>query len=281
MLTKLLKPRPGFTLTEALVAMTLTAIIGAALTGVFVTQSRLFQDQEHRSQARSVSRSAMNIILSELRMLEIDSGLVRPLGWRKITIRAPYTVGLFCGLDGGQPVLSLIPADTMMLRDAGHTGYAYRTATDGKYTYVASLRDAGSVGICNDAGVRVFTDSGGRVLRMPTPPPITAPLLEVGAPVMLYQRITYEFKASADLPGTVGLWRTIEGRNLSEELAAPFDTTARFEFYMNDAATPSSPTSAGTVTGIKLVLDGLVDPNASPGRHRVSTMSTSVFFRNR
>lgn len=285
MFAKLLKPRPGFTLAEVIVALTLTAIIGVSLTGVFVTQSRYFDHQDKTSFARSVSRGAMNMLISELRMLELDGALVAPATAKKITVRAPYAIGVFCGLQGGDPVLSLIPSDPIMMQDAKHSGYAYRTSSTGRYTYVESERYSASsmtIAVCTTAGVQTFAN--GRVLRMTPAPAATEPALVVGTPVMVYQLISYEFRSSLEMPGTIALWRTPEAEpNAREELVAPFDTSARFAFFVNDSMhhrpTPAVPPEV--VTGIHLVLDGVVDPLGIPSQRKNTPMSTSVFFRNR
>jgi prepilin-type N-terminal cleavage/methylation domain-containing protein len=279
--TLMLKSRPGFTMAEVIVALTLTAVIGMALTGMFITQSRFFANQEQSGTARSVSRGAMNLIISELRMIELDSGLVSA-NTSRITVRTPYAIGAYCGVQGSEPVFSLLPADTMMLRDAGHTGYAYRTASTGRYTYVTSTRletSSSTQAVCTTAGVRQF--SNGRVLRMMTPPAAADPPLVVGTPAMVYQLISYEFKASVDVPGTIALWRTVESRNEEEELVAPFDSTARFGFFVNDAAAPvmTAPSALSQVTGIQLVLNGITE--GPVGSRRVQPLTTSVFFRNR
>src|SRR5207245_9543468 len=53
----------------------------------------------------------------------------------------------------------------------------------------------------------------------------------VGTPVFLVQRVTYEFKSSVALPGRVALWRTIVQTGQTDEMVAPFDTTATFRFF--------------------------------------------------
>lgn len=278
MFAKLLKPRPGFTLGEVIVALTMTAIIGAALTGVFATQMRFFEDQELRGSARTVSSSAMNVVLSELRMLEVDSALVAATP-TKVTVRAPYAIGLSCaGPATAQPQFSIIPTDTVAMKSAGHTGYAYRDPATGRYTYVVSTRVAPSGHACPNAGVTVFP--GGRVWRMSTAPDVSLPPLEVGTPVMLYHLVTYEFRNSAELSGSIALWRKLETTGAEEELVAPFDTTARFGFFVNDAAVPvaTPPANLKQVTGVQLVLDGIAGP---PHQRRAHRVATSVFFRNR
>src|SRR5262249_46677076 len=64
------KLRPGFTLVEMLVALTILSLFGAAVTKILVVQTRLFSKAAAQRGNRSVTRSAMNMIDSDLRMVE-------------------------------------------------------------------------------------------------------------------------------------------------------------------------------------------------------------------
>ena len=67
-----------------------------------------------------------------------------------------------------------------------------------------------------------------------------SPVPPIGTVFFLYRRVRYEFKASTILPGRTGLWRTLVTTGATEELATPFATTARVNFYV-----VSSSTAAG------------------------------------
>src|SRR5688572_5767133 len=281
---RLLKTRPGFTLVELLVTMVLTAVIGAAITGVFVTQARFFDAQEKVAFARGVSRGGMNMIVSELRMLEQGGGIVSATN-KKITLRAPYAMGIVCGNGSGRLTVSRLPVDSVTLSDAGFAGFAYRKS-DGTFTYVETTnkpdRDQG-ISVCLNASVTVMTGSTmnqmGRVEQFPFVP---TPAPTIGAPVFFFQRITYEFK---NVSGRTGLWRRVDSAAtpVDEELVAPFDTTAKFRFYVNDSpsAQTAVPSLLHSVTGIELTLDGLSDRPERNGTYQSVPLTTSVFFKNR
>src|SRR5687768_7317811 len=282
---RLLKTREGFTLVELLVTMVLTAVIGAAITGVFVTQARFFDAQEKVAFARGVSRGGMNMIVSELRMLEQGGGIVSATN-RRITLRAPYAMGIVCGNGSGRLTVSRLPVDSVTMSDAGFAGFAYRKS-DGTFTYVETTskpdRDQG-IAVCLAASVTVMTGSTinqmGRVEQFPFVP---SPAPAVGAPVFFFQRITYEFRTTS---GRVGLWRRVDSAaspGEGEELVAPFDSTAKFRFYVNDspAAQTAVPTLLHSVTGIELTLDGLSDRPERNGTYQSVPLTTSVFFKNR
>jgi hypothetical protein len=222
----------------------------------------------------------MNMIVSELRMLEQGGGVISATNTR-ITVRAPYAMGIVCG-NSTNVTVSRLPADSFMVANAGPSGYAFRAA-NGSYTYVVgapTITNAGA-SVCSAASVTVVTEgtNGGAIQIAGTPTP--AP--DIGTPLFLYQDITYEFKNSVNFPGRRALWRRIDAVPLDEELVAPFDTAAKFRFYVSDAATAQTavPGSLNTITGLELTLDGLSDrPDRNGNRQRVP-LTTSVFFKNR
>jgi hypothetical protein len=105
---------------------------------------------------------------------------------------------------------------------------------------------------------------------------------------MLYRTVRYEFAASTITPGRIALWRrtlTSAGVvNTSEEVAAPFDSTSGFRFFiLNDRlAVDSLPTSLGNLRGVEIQLYGeserTVRNRAAPEQ---TNLVTSVFFLNR
>jgi hypothetical protein len=130
------------------------------------------------------------------------------------------------------------------------------------------------------AKLRIDTISGRTWAPMDLKP--VAAGAQPGAPIFLYQEVTYWFGASTAYPGRIGLWRQASG-GAAEELVAPFASTARFKFYTRnaDAASTTPPTLLDSLVGVAAVLDGASVSNI-PGRQPVNTqMETSVFFRNR
>lgn len=276
----MLKTRAGFTLIEVIVALVLTAVIGAAITSVFITQSKFYDQQEKVGFARGVSRGAMNMMMTELRMLDRDSGVVSATS-TSITVRAPYALGLAC-TSSPDFVISVIPGDTLM--EVKASGYAYRQL-NGRYHYVKNTAAPATgtnpdVNACSGANVGMIPAAqGGRVLRLTPTPPSVVP---AGTPVLLYQVVTYEFKESVEIPGRLALWREVEDQP-AEELVAPFASTAGFRFYVDDAvaAVATPPTNLARLTGLELTLDGLSERPNPDGTHQSVPLSTAVFFKNR
>lgn len=277
--TGMLKSRAGFTLAEVLVALVLTAVLGAAATTTFVSQSRFFDKQDKVGAARGVSRSSLNMVLSEVRMVE-RSGGVEAAEADSITLNVPYAMGLYCSiLAGGTMSLSMLPVDSLTVSNAGYSGYAYRTSAT-TYTYEprSVLPLGGLASSCTDAGVNLVPGEG--VVNIPL-----GTNLKAGTPVLLYQRVSYIFRASTSVPGAIALWRRVhDSKPVVEELVAPFAPTAGFGYYVGDVAVAQSSVASGSldqITGIELTLDGTSERPESDGSYQVTPYSTSVFFKNR
>ena len=269
--------RRGFTLIELLVAVVLASVIGAALVRLIVNEGRFTSQQDAIRGARAASRSALNVLLSELRMVEVSGGVVSAAP-RDITIRVPFVFGVVCDTSGGATHASILPVDSTTLVNAGFSGYAWMSSS-GDYTYeeVGPTVGPGTGSVCTTASVTTLT--GGRVVALT--PPTSA---RAGTPVFLFQRLRYEFKNSTLLPGRISLWRTVVRTAFTEELVAPFDSTARFRFYVLNAgaAQDAAPSPLNDLRGLQLVLDG-ASVTAPPGSStpKIFDFRTAVFFKNR
>src|SRR6266487_615386 len=115
--------RRGFTLIELLVTILVIGIVGGAITRLLLSQTRFYDQETQLRRARFVSRTAINAALSDLRMVEATGGAVSATATR-ITVRAPYAIGVACASSGTETTLSLWPVDSTMYATAGFSGYA-------------------------------------------------------------------------------------------------------------------------------------------------------------
>jgi prepilin-type N-terminal cleavage/methylation domain-containing protein len=293
-----MKVRRGMTLAEVMIALVLIGIVGAMFTKMLVAQGRFFNSQYGQRSARSVSRGPMNFLVSELRMVQDLGGVDdAQADGKRIRLKVPYRFGVVCGTAGGATVASMLPVDSTV--NATYAGWAWRR-TDGTYTEVAaaaplgadSLRDVtGLAGEATCTNTRIHkpvvtTASGGtktgRVLELRPESAAAATI----SPVYLWQYVAYEFKASGAYPGRIGLYRiqadgTVGAKEL--ELMAPFDTSARFKFFVPDQDTSQVevPATLTTIRGLDLVLNGAAGAAASGGsKPAVNRLTTAVFFKN-
>jgi prepilin-type N-terminal cleavage/methylation domain-containing protein len=290
--------RRGMTLAEVIIALLLIGLVGAMFTKMLVAQGRFFNAQYAQRSARSVSRAPMNILLSELRMVQDRGGVAdaRADG-KRVRLKVPYRFGVVCGSAGGATIAVMLPVDSAV--SATYAGWAWR-AVDGTYSEVAaadplgadSLRDVtgeAAEAPCTAARIHkpvVTTAAGvtrpGRTLELR--PDAPAPTI---SPVFLWQYVAYEFKASTAYPDRIGLYRIeADGTPAAKEveLMAPFDTSARFRFFVpgQDTSQVDVPATVGTIRGLDLILNGAAAAAVAPGGSgpAVNKLTTAVFFKN-
>lgn len=267
----------GFTLIEVMIALIVLAIVGTVLTRLMTSQMRYFQMQSAQKAARSTSRGSLRVVAGDLRMLEATGGVTSATS-TQLVVKVPYAFGVVCS----GSTISLLPVDSLVYAQAAFAGYAWKdTSQAGVYTYVASSTApvAGSASTCTAPGVQITTLTNGQVLTLAPAVPVTA---TAGAPVFLFETVTYEFKASALVSGKQALWRTVTGGS-ADELAVPFDTSARFRYYALDSDTSQiTVPPVANIRGVDLQLDALSE-NLVAGRAapEAAKLRTSVFFRNR
>jgi prepilin-type N-terminal cleavage/methylation domain-containing protein len=287
--------RRGFTLIELTIAMVIVAIIGAAFTKLLASQSRYFDQQTNIRKARSVARNSTNVMLSDLRMVQDSGGIDSAASDGKaIRIKVPYRFGLVCATNGTVTTVSMLPSDSSVVAMAKYAGFAWRDTLTGRYHVVTpSAPGSGDAPVASASPGLCTGNGGGQAnLRTLSVAGRTGDILDLNAsaatgasavtPVFMWQRISYSFKTSTQYSGYLGLWRDVEGMP-AEEILAPFDTSARFRFYVSGGDTSVvSPPALSSIVGIDLVLSAISSRVVSNNinSHSMSKMRTSVFFKN-
>ena len=286
--------RAGFTLNEVLISLVILTVIGAAFTRILTYQTRYLAHETSLRTARSVARTANNILMSDLRTVQ-DSGGVDSVtaDGKLVRILVPYRFGLVCATNGTTTTLSMLPIDSATIAWSVYKGFAWRNAATGRYTYVFPADPTGAdlpitsptPAACTGTGVgqaqiRTVSTTGrvGQILDVTSP---VASGATVAAPAFLFQKITYSFKTSTAYPNALGLYRNVEG-GADEELVAPFDATAGFRFYRaGDDTSRVSPPTVPEIRGIELVLTALSPVKSSnQATLPMEKVVTSVFFKN-
>ncbi|MEN3336773.1 MAG: hypothetical protein V7647_449 [Acidobacteriota bacterium] len=294
--------RRAFTLVEILVSLAILGIIGLAFVRLVTSQARFTEGQMAMRNARTVSRNSMNIMLTDLRMVQ-DSGGLRYAARDSVTVRVPVAFGLLCANTAGVATMSLLPVDSAMTALGYYSGWAYRDSASGQFFYndaaapttlnsltpglAATCTNAAVVAGVAGPGISTLTVNGrdGRIVQVSDP--IVAAGPNAGWPVFLYQQITYRFDSSTAYPHRVGLFRKVRADNAAgvvvDEIIAPFDTSAKFRFYVlnADVATSAPVANVDAVRGLELNLTGS-SPRAQQGKKAaVDGLVTGVFFKNR
>lgn len=290
--------RRGFTIVEIITSLVIISIIGLAMTKLILGQTRAFQFDNGGRRARAAARSAMNILITDLRMTQDNGGVTAvDAANKRVDVRVPIVFGFVCEVSGTSVVMSLVPTDSFQLKSAKYGGYAVRDSTSGLYTYVnagvADTIQATDAGRCHKNSVAIFADTtkvSGRTGGVYIASGVAAATAPIGAPIFVWQTVTYEFKGSGIYPGRDGLFRTVRGRlgtdTTSDELIAPFKSTARFYYYaQNPYATRDIPTATlpalNNIRGFQIFLPA-ESSDTMPTRNTPlsAAVTTAVFFKN-
>jgi len=286
--------RRGFSLVEIITALTILAIIGGAMTRMLLSQTRGYQYDNGGRRSRTAARSAMNIMITDLRMTQDNGGVsyLDATNHRRVDVRVPVAFGVVCQVTGSSVAMAITPVDSFQLATIRFGGYAVRDATTGIYSYVSGgTLSSVNAGTCHGSGVSIFADTitmGGRtgavVQATGTPPAGTA----VGSMAMLWQTVRYSFDSSKVYPKRAGLYRIVSNATSADtsELIAPFSWNARFSYFTNpaqlkDTATTTVPADLNTVRGLKILLAAeAADTVAGYTGPKKSPLTTAVFFKN-
>src|SRR5207244_1669700 len=87
--------RKAFSLIEVLACLVILGILGTALTRMMLAQSRLYELQRAKRDARAVSRTSVNLLFSDLRMVHDGAdapGSVIIASPETLEVRVPYAM---------------------------------------------------------------------------------------------------------------------------------------------------------------------------------------------
>jgi len=292
------RARAGTTLVELMIGLVVIAIVATGLLRLLTAQNRFADSQDAMRSSRSVSRDAFNIMMTDLRMVQ-DTLAIQKATPDTITVRVPYAYGIVCGTTLGVTTVSLVPGDSAQRALATYGGVAYRDSATGIFQFspkgltgtlnygTSSQRQACADSVSGPGITQVTyrgrTDSVMAITQpLSTLTPISAAL--PGNPMFLWQEITYAFGPSTAYgPSKRGLYRIVTN-GPTDEIIAPFDTSAHFRFYVlnQDASQINPPSNLNTIRGLDLRLNAL-SPTTPTGTKapKISKVMTAVYFKNR
>jgi len=281
------------TLIEVLITITLLAVVGGALLRLLTSQIRFADSDIAAKDARDVSRLALNALATDVRMVDADSGIAIATP-DSFVVLAPYALGLVCGPGAaGGSVISLLPYDSAAYAEGGYAGYAYiDTTTSGTsyskiYQYVYSATapttidsaTAVTTAPCLTATNRVSVFRVGAVTVTPAIPDRSRYQAAI-----LFRQVVYSLKSSTTMSGYKGMFRrVVGGARGEEEIVAPFDASATFNYYLRTGAKVSSAAGANRplIRGIELQLNGTTTRVVAGTTRKTAPMTTAIFFKNR
>ena len=87
--------RAGVTLVELMVGMVMSAFLGTMMVNLLLTSTRFNDRVEAGREARGTARTPLNLITTELRMVNAETGVLSADSVT-ITVRVPFMMGLAC-----------------------------------------------------------------------------------------------------------------------------------------------------------------------------------------
>ena len=281
--------RRGVSLLELLIATTMSICIGAAAASLLSTSTRFAERNEAQRAARLTARSAINVLVNDLRLIDPAWG-VELASAQSVQVKAPYALAVVCDTNA-KVTLAILPADSAAFFVPGYSGFGWRS-TDGTYTVLAGgtfVSLAAAPASCAAAGIQAFAPPIGTPNEKTRYAAISATArtgIRIGAVVMLYRRVRFFFAPSAQpgLTGRIALWRDyLDDGATPVELVGPFDASAAFGFYVPGASAPqpTAPAALSTIRGFQLHLPGQSDNTPRQRRApETADLTTSVFFIN-
>lgn len=246
--------RGGFTLVEAIIALTLSSVVVVLVSTVFLVQNQYYAVQIERSAAQDNARTVTEMVAGEIRSI-MEDGVVIAQNER-LVVRSPMVLGVVCGWPGANKAsVQIDGADADMDTDE-MAGVALKDSTTGAWDYHdAEWKDthqsggspaadceangADTVGAYDD-----FHDFRRFNVYFGGLPPI-------GSVVMFYRAVEYEFATSEMDPSSTALFRGPYGGTLVE-FATGMDSTAQFK-YRTGGSTYATQVNGGSVSNIDAI----------------------------
>ncbi len=234
----------GFTLVEALIALTVTLFLGTALIGLILGQSNFYGRSDDAIAAQQNLRAAADLMASELRLAGPRDLMVATPD--SVTVRFDLVRAVVCDSTGSDQVTVVVyDTATTAAITGSFRGMAYSGPLDSTFVYAdgwtaavdatGSTPEATCTGLGAPAGLppafyRSLSGWQGQFGDLP----------DRGSAIRLYGSLTYRLGPSALGPG-IAIFRD------AQELVAPLGGASQLRYVMADSS------EQGTVSGANLV----------------------------
>lgn len=234
----MVKSESGFSLLEAMIALTIGSLIVVLVSQVFLIQNDFYTHTLGRSRADDAVRVASELLLSEIRSAQVGGVLAASSG--RTVLRSPLGIGGICDVSGTTRRLYLPGASA--IDSAEVAGYAVRDSL-GVWTYKpvvwSTLLDAIGTGPAAQCAVEGVDTTGisADFVEFDRPSLGTGPQMAttgIGDEVMVYREIEYEFAESQLDSIGLGLYRGPNGGTLVE-MATGLARGTHLEYRVNGA----------------------------------------------
>lgn len=260
-------------------ALTLTAIIVALVSTVFLVQNNFFSRQVARTAAQDNARSVTELIGSDVRSVTANGIVVAD--HRELVVHSPMALAGVCAQIPG-PLTSVYVDGGMAGLDTSQvSGFALRDPLTGAWTYYdipswSTIESSGGHPASDCAGNGADTvGASGNFMRLRKLRSYTGFNPALGTVLMLYRNVELAFQQSEMDPATWGLFRGIYGDSLVE-FATGMDTTSGFWYRTGGSTYASQVTGAGLPLVDAVRVRSEAEERATSGGARPITYGWSV-----
>jgi len=273
--------RGGFTLVEALVAMTISTVVILLVASLFLVQSDYYSWMRDRARIQDAARSVLERVADEVRSMPPGAALVADS--TRFAFRQPLAFGVVCGFVGADHAVH-VPGGTSDLDTDEIDGVGVR-ADDGSWSFAdaswAAIDRSGSGAPACEAEGADTSGATSDFERMADLGSTTGVATGVGSIVILYAELELRFQPSTLDPQSWALYRGPFGGSLVE-FATGMDPDAHFAYRTGGASFVSSATGSdlADIDGLRIYGAAVGNPTASArGRAEIELVG-DVLLRN-
>jgi type II secretory pathway pseudopilin PulG len=225
--------RRGFSLVEALLAVTLGIVLVALATSLFLAQNRFQTGLRVQSRLQESARIVTEVVRAELRSASPDGLVVASEA--RLVVRVPMAVGVVCARSGERVDAWLPLAEGE--DESAVAGYALRSPA-GRWVFTEREGDeldgadaASARAACGAAGADTASLGSSDFRRLVGVAPVSGPDADPGTAVLLFRATTMEFGPSLLHPGGRAFFRAERAGGL-REVASDMSADAGFSFRL-------------------------------------------------
>ncbi|TFG65109.1 MAG: type II secretion system protein [Gemmatimonadales bacterium] len=275
----LVRNEAGFTLVEALVALTITGIVSSALISLLVGQSRFYDRTDDQLNAEQVVQATFDLVSAEVRMASATDLLAASAD--SVSFRFDLLRGIVCDSTAADEAAVYVYDRTT---NAGLTGSFAGTAVSGPYEETFEYADnwnptptatgSGPKATCTASGAPGTAPDSDYLRITGWTAALTGDVPERGALMRGYGSLTYRFAASTFFTTRTALWRG------TQELVGPFDSGAAFSYVMSDATVRASVAGSSLDSVVAVRMTATATGEGSNPHNISRQVNFDVPFRN-
>ena len=266
--------RAGFSLPEALIALTISSVLVLLVGTVFLVQNDFFSHVLLRTQVQENARAMTEVVASEIRSM--GGGGVLVADSANLVIRAPLVTGIVCGAIDSD-VAVYLPEGTSSFTTSEVAGFG-SLGSSGTWVYhdrtwstlTAGTGDPKATCFANGADTVGASSSFLRLQNVDDDLGVSVASLR-GSTILLFRKTAFELDDSALVPGGRALYRGLQGGTMTE-LTTGLSGDAHFEYWTGSSwsKSVSGATNLNAITRIRLTAE-------SEGRGETSRQASYEF----